>query len=69
MISGNNYTELFKCDYIDANIQPSSDMNLNCIKDKSQGEKGLCTSSYQLYDNISVNSENINIKRGMNAGF
>jgi len=70
MIAGNNYAELFKCDYLDANTQGSSDMNLKCIKDKSQGEAGLCTSSYnQLYDNIAINSENINIKRGMNAGF
>jgi len=70
MIAGNNYAELFKCDYLDANTQGSSDMNLKCIKDKSQGERGLCTSSYkQLYDNIAINSENIAIKRGMNAGF
>ena len=70
MIVGNNYTELMKCDYLDSNLQPASDMLLNCIGDKSKGNEGLCTSSYtHLYDNISRNSENIAIKRGMNAGY
>lgn len=71
MISGNNFEELMKCDYLDSNIQPSSDMLLKCIGDKSKGETGLCTSSYtQFYgDNIAKNSENIAIKRGMDAGY
>jgi hypothetical protein len=70
MIIGNNFSELMKCDYLDSNLQPASDMLLKCIGDKSKGEEGLCTSSYtHLYDNISSNSENIAIKRGMNAGY
>jgi len=70
MIIGNNYAELMKCDYLDSNLQPASDMLLNCIGDKSEGKEGICTSSYtQLYDNIARNSENIAIKRGMNAGY
>jgi len=70
MNSGNNLEELMKCDYLDYNLQSSSDMLLKCIGDKSKGNEGLCTSSYtQLYDNISRNSENIAIKRGMNAGY
>jgi len=70
MISGNNFGELMKCDYLDSNLQSSSDMLLKCIGDKSKGKAGLCTSSYtQLYDNIALNSENIAIKRGMNAGY
>jgi hypothetical protein len=70
MIIGNNYSELMKCDYLDSNSQPASDMLLNCIGDKSRGKEGLCASSYtQLYDNIARNSENIAIKRGMGAGY
>jgi hypothetical protein len=70
MIAGNNFEELMKCDYLDSNLQSSSDMLLKCIGDKSRGTEGLCTSSYtQLYDNIALNSENIAIKRGMNAGY
>ena len=70
MIEGNNYEKLNNCDYLDSNIQSSSDMILNCIGDKNSGQEKLCTSSYQkLYDNIAINSENISIKRGMNAGF
>tara|TARA_Y100000992_G_scaffold281998_1_gene230160 strand:- start:185 stop:841 length:657 start_codon:yes stop_codon:yes gene_type:complete len=70
MIVGNDYAQLNNCDYLDSNIQSSSDMLLNCIGDKTSGQEKLCTSSYQkLYDNIAVNSENIAIKRGVSAGY
>ena len=70
MISGNDYKGLFECGYLDANLQNAEDMNLVCIKDKSKGKQGLCTSDYKkLYDNISFNSQFLPIKRGMNAGF
>ena len=70
MIVGNDYAQLNNCDYLDSNIQSSSDMLLNCIGDKNSGQEKLCTSSYQkLYDNIAINSENIAIKRGVSAGY
>ena len=70
MIVGNNYSELQKCDYLDFNSRSSADMLLKCIGDKNIGKDGLCTSDYtRLYDNISRNSENIMIKRGMDAGY
>jgi len=70
MISGNDYTGLNNCGYLNGNLQNASDMLLTCIGDKSKGEAGLCTSSYsKLYDNISFNSQFINIKRGMGAGY
>lgn len=70
MISGNNYKELFECQYLDANFQNAKDMNLNCVKDKSKGEQKLCTSDYnKIYDNISSNSLFIDIKRDTDAGY
>jgi len=70
MISGNDYAGLNKCGYLEGNFQNAQDMMLNCVGDKGKGEKGLCTSDYKkLYDNISFNSQFINIKRGMNAGY
>ena len=70
MISGSDFKKIFECEYLDANLQNSSDMNLNCIKDKSKGEKKLCTSDYsKIHDNIASNSLFIGIKRDTDAGY
>ena len=65
-----NYEELFKCNYLNANFQNSQEMLQNCVQDKSKGQEKLCTSDYKkIHDNISFNSIFINIKRGMSAGY
>ena len=65
-----NHSEIQKCEYLNANIQPAREMLLNCIGNKNSGEDRGCKSNYsKLYDNISINSENISIKRGINAGY
>lgn len=70
MNSTTNLSELYKCNYLDANLQPSKDMLLNCIGNPSLGEDKGCKSDYtKLYDNIAINSENIAIKRGVSAGY
>ena len=70
MNSTPNISEIQKCDYLDANLQPARDMLLNCIGDPSKGEDKWCKSSYtKLYDPVAVSSENINIKRSISAGY
>lgn len=70
MISGSDFKKIFECDYLDANLQNSREMNLNCIKDKSKGERKLCTSDYnKIHDNIASNSLFIGIKRDTEAGY
>tara|TARA_B100001093_G_scaffold517937_1_gene601051 strand:+ start:4156 stop:4716 length:561 start_codon:yes stop_codon:yes gene_type:complete len=57
------------CNYLDANKQNSSEMLFNCIPKANLGKDMGCQSQYKLYDNIAINSENIAIKRGINAGY
>jgi len=61
--------ELNRCDYLNLNTQNAESMNLNCVQDYGSGVDKYCASEYKLYDNIAINSENINIKRGVGAGY
>lgn len=70
MNSTTNLSEIHKCNYLDANLQPAKDMLLNCIGDSSKGEDRGCKSDYsRLYDPLAINLENIAIKRGVSAGY
>ena len=70
MNSTTNLSEIQKCNYLDANLQPAKDMLLNCIGDPSKGEDKGCQSLYtKLYDPLATNLETIAIKRGVSAGY
>lgn len=57
------------CNYFDANIQNTSDMNLNCVKNTLEGTDKYCKSEYKLYDNVAQNSLYLQIKRDTDAGY
>ncbi len=65
----NKMEKLNQCNYLDLNSQNASDMNLNCTKNPSLGYDKYCMSQYKLYDPIAMNSENISIIRGVDAGY
>ena len=57
-----------KCDYLDFNNQPASDMLLKCVQDKSRGYDMNCQERYTpSLDNNRVN-DNFAIKRGITEG-
>ena len=58
-----------ECNYFDANSQNASDMNLNCVNNRINGVDKYCKSEYKLYDNISRNSQYLQIKRDTDAGY
>ena len=44
-------------------------MNLNCVNNRINGVDKYCKSEYKLYDNISRNSQYLQIKRDTDAGY
>tara|TARA_B100000214_G_C23666556_1_gene489899 strand:- start:44 stop:598 length:555 start_codon:yes stop_codon:yes gene_type:complete len=57
------------CNYLDANTQNASDMNLNCVNNPLKGNDKYCQSEYKLYDNIAREHQYLQIKRDTDAGY
>ena len=57
-----------KCDYLDFNTQPSSDMLLNCVQDKSRGYDMKCQKRYDSSYDLDRVNDNLVIKRGVSEG-
>ena len=65
----NQIQKLNQCNYLDLNSQNASDMNLNCTKNPSMGYDKYCSSQFKFYDPVAQNNENLNIIRGVDAGY
>ena len=65
----NQIQKLNQCNYLDLNSQNASDMNLNCTKNSSMGYDKYCSSQFKFYDPVAQNNENLNIIRGVDAGY
>lgn len=57
-----------KCDYLDFNTQPSSDMLRNCVQDGSKGYDMKCHKRYDPSLDLDRSNENMMIKRGVSEG-
>ena len=57
-----------KCDYLDFNSQPSSDMLLKCVQDKSRGYDMNCQQRYTPSLDLNRANDNMIIKRGVSEG-
>jgi hypothetical protein len=57
-----------KCDYLDFNTQPASDMLLNCVQDKSRGYDMKCQERYNPSRDLDRVNDNMIIKRGVSEG-
>lgn len=56
-----------KCDYLDLNTQPSSDMLYKCVQDKNRGYDMNCE-RYDSVRDLDRAADNISIKRGVTEG-
>ena len=65
----NQIEKMSQCNYLDLNSQNASDMNLNCTKNSSMGYDKYCSSQFKFYDPVAKNNENLNIIRGVDAGY
>lgn len=56
-----------KCDYLDLNTQPASDMLYKCVQDKNRGYDMNCE-RYDSVRDLDRAADNISIKRGVTEG-
>lgn len=56
-----------KCDYLDYNTQPASDMLYKCVQDKNRGYDMNCE-RYNSDRDLDRGADNISIKRGVTEG-
>lgn len=67
-ITSDFLNDRLRCDYLDYNKQPASDMLLKCVQDKSSGYDLNCSERYNpSLDDNRVN-DNFAIKRGVSEG-